>query len=78
MRVCDKCRKPLEAVFKISVEAYSKSGEYIRDSYRGLELCESCYEKISHLLNVQDTENVWVEPTVFGKTYFDEKMTIKG
>ena len=78
MRVCDKCRKPFTTVFKINVEAYSKIGEHIRNSSRELELCESCYEKISNLLDVHDIETTWVESTVFGKTYFEEKMMVEG
>ena len=48
MRVCNKCREPIdnETKYKVEVECFNNVGQYIPSKSYNLELCSTCYEKI--------------------------------
>ena len=47
MRVCDKCREPIdhETKYRVEIECFNGIGQFIASKSYNLELCSTCYEK---------------------------------
>lgn len=52
MRICDKCREPIDngTKYRVAIECFNSVGQYVGVNSSNLELCPTCMQKVREVI----------------------------